>query len=120
MPKLPLWLRKSINMKIIKGDKVLLTIGKDKGRSGEVLVVFPKINRVVVKGLNIFKKHVKAQKGQKGGIIEKERALDASKVMILCPNCQKPSRIAYELDKSGAKHRLCKKCHQLLDSKSSK
>ena len=107
-------------MKLIKGDKVQLTIGKDKGRSGEVLAVFPKLNKIVVKGLNIFKKHIKAQQGQKGGIIEKERSINSSKVMLLCPSCQKPVRVGYQIDKTGSKHRQCKKCHALLDSKASK
>ncbi len=62
-------------MKIIKGDKVQVLIGKDKGRSGEVLKSLPKENKVVVKGLNIFKKHIKASQGNKGGIVEKERGL---------------------------------------------
>ena len=76
-------------MKIKKGDKVISLIGKDKGRSGEVILSLPKKNAVVVKGLNIFKKHFKATQNQAGGILEKERALTVSKVALICPSCQK-------------------------------
>lgn len=107
-------------MKIIKGDKVQVLIGKDKGRTGEVLVSLPKKNKIVVKGLNIFKKHVKASQGNKGGIIEKERALLVSKVALVCPNCSKPTRVSYQIDKSGSKYRICKKCKSLLTSTNKK
>jgi large subunit ribosomal protein L24 len=70
-------------MKILRGDKVKIIIGKDKGREGEVLVASPKTNKVLVKGLGIYKKHIKASKGQAGGIVEKERAFLASNVMVI-------------------------------------
>jgi large subunit ribosomal protein L24 len=101
-------------MKILKGDKVEILIGKDKGRSGEVLRVFAKTEEIVVKGLNLFKKHVKPTQGQKGGIVEKERAIKASKVMLLCPNCQKRIRVAYSIDKNGDKSRICRKCKSII------
>ena len=107
-------------MKIIKGDTVTISIGKDKGRSGEVLVAFPQKKSIIVKGLNIFKKHIKAQKGQKGGIVEKERAILVSKVALLCPACKKTTRVGYQIDASGTKHRLCKKCSAFLDTKATK
>jgi len=102
-------------MKIKKGDKVEIIIGKDKGRSGEVLRVFPKAGEIVVKGLNLFKKHLKPTQGQKGGIIEKERALQASKTMLLCPHCQKKIRVSYQIDKSGQKSRFCRRCQSVID-----
>jgi large subunit ribosomal protein L24 len=101
-------------MKILKGDQVSVLIGKDKGRKGEVIKTFPKTNKVIVKGLNLFKKHIKPSQGQKGGIVEKERPLLASKVIVLCPGCQKPIRIAYTIDKNGNKLRLCRKCKSPL------
>lgn len=107
-------------MKILKSDKVKVLIGKDKGRVGEVIRVFPKTNKIVVKGLNLFKKHLKASQNQKGGIIEKERPLLASKVILVCPNCQKTTRVAYQIDKTGSKYRICKKCQSLLTSKAAK
>lgn len=104
-------------MKILKGDTVTITVGKDKGRSGEVLAAFPKINKIVVKELNIFKKHIKPQQGQKGGIVEKERALLVSKVMLVCPACKKLTRIGYQVDKTNGKVRICKKCQAPLLTK---
>ena len=97
-------------MKILKGDQIRVLIGKDKGRSGEVIKTFPKTGKVIVKGLNLFKKHLKPSRGQKGGIVEKERDYQASKVIVLCHGCQKPIRIAYTIDKNGHKLRLCRKC----------
>ncbi|PIU73539.1 50S ribosomal protein L24 [Candidatus Shapirobacteria bacterium CG06_land_8_20_14_3_00_40_12] len=99
-----------MKMKILTGDHVKILIGKDKGRTGEVIKSFPKTGKVVVKGLNLFKKHLKSSKDQKGGIIEKERSLLSSKVILLCPGCQKPVRVAYTIDKAGHKLRICRKC----------
>jgi len=101
-------------MKIIKGDKVQILIGKDKGRSGEVLVSYPKKNEVLVKDINKYKKHVKSTKDQKGGIIEKNKAIMVCKVALICPSCQKPTRVGYQIDKSGEKYRICKKCKALI------
>ena len=105
-------------MKLIKGDKVKILIGKDKGREGEITQVFPKKDRIVVQGLNLYKKHIKASQQSKGGIIEKERALVASKVMFICPECKKAARIGYQIDKQGNKYRICKKCKALVTNKS--
>ncbi|MFA7301307.1 MAG: 50S ribosomal protein L24 [Candidatus Shapirobacteria bacterium] len=104
-------------MKILKGDQVKILLGKDKGRTGEVLASFPKNNKIIVKGLNIFKKHVKPQNGQKGGIVEKERAFLVSKTALVCPSCNKAVRVGYNVDKNGAKTRICKKCQAPLISK---
>ena len=107
-------------MKIQKGDTVKVLLGKDKGREGEVLAVFPKKESILVKGLNLFKKHVKPTQGQKGGIIEKERALHSSKLMLICPSCKKAARVSYQLDKSGSKYRVCQKCKAVLTTKTTK
>lgn len=104
-------------MKILKGDQVKILLGKDKGREGVVLASFPKANKIVVKGLNMFKKHVKPQNGQKGGIVEKERSLLVSKVTLVCPSCSKSVRVGYNVDKNGVKTRICKKCQAPLISK---
>jgi len=97
-------------MKILKGDKVKILIGKDKGREGVVQKSFPKKSNLIVKDLNIFKKHVKPTQNQKGGIVEKERAIHISKLILICPECQKTTRVGYKIDKSGEKYRICKKC----------
>ena len=118
--KLPHWPKRFTNMKIIKSDKVKILLGKDKGRVGEVVRVFPKKMTIVVKGMNLFKKHVKPSQNQKGGIVEKERPLLISKVALICPNCQKATRVGFEIDKAGHKYRQCKKCHTMLIPKAAK
>lgn len=97
-------------MKIKKGDTVQVLSGNDKGKTGEVLEVMPKTQRVVVKGINIRKKHVKPRKqGEQGGIIPVECAVLASKVNVVCPKCGKATRIGYSVEKEE-KVRICKKC----------
>jgi len=107
-------------MKIKKGDKVQVLSGKDKGRKGEIIHSFPKKQKVLVKGLNIYKKHIKAQSDQPGGIIEIEKPLHISKVQLICPNCQKKTRISYQLDKTNKKFRVCKKCKSIIDKQINK
>jgi len=104
-------------MKIIKGDKVKILIGKDKGREGEVTKSFPKKSSVVVQGLNIFKKHIKPSQKRPGSIVEKERPFHISKVILICPECKKTTRVGYKIDKSGTKYRICKKCQAVLGQK---
>ena len=97
-------------MKVKKGDTVQVLSGNDKGKTGEVLEVMPKQEKVVVKGVNIRKKHVKPRKqGDEGGIISVESAIHTSKVNVVCPKCNKPARIGYKMEKDG-KVRICKKC----------
>ncbi len=97
-------------MKIKKGDTVQVLSGNDKGRTGEVLEVIPKTEKIVVKGINIRKKHVKARKqGEESGIIPVECAIHSSKVSVVCPKCGKPTRIGYKIEKNE-KIRVCKKC----------
>ena len=101
-------------MKIKKGDTVQVLSGNDKGKTGEVLEVIPKTQKVIVKGVNIRKKHVKPRKqGEEGGIISVECAIHSSKVNIICPKCNKPTRIGYEIDKDK-KIRVCRKCGNKL------
>ena len=97
-------------MKIKKGDTVQVLSGNDKGKKGEVLEVIPKTESVVVKGVNVRKKHVKPRKqGEEGGILSIESAVLASKVNVVCPKCGKATRIGYSEEK-GEKVRVCKKC----------
>ena len=96
-------------MRIKKGDKVEVLSGNDKGTTGEVLEVIPKDDKVIVKGVNVRKKHVKAKKqGQESGIIEIECPIPASKVNIVCPKTGKATKIGYIFEK-GEKIRVCKK-----------
>lgn len=102
-------------MKIKKGDTVKILIGKDKGRTGQVIRCLPRQAKVVVKGLNLIKKHQKTTQNQSGGIIQKEAPLHVSKVILVCPHCQKTTRVAYQINSSG-KHRFCKKCQSIITS----
>ena len=97
-------------MKIIKGDQVLITQGKDRGRKGKVLRGFPQIAKILVEGINIKKVHKRPKKeGEKGQVVELPFALDISKVKLICPKCSKPTRVgkATENNKTA---RICKKC----------
>lgn len=97
-------------MKIKKGDTVEVLSGNDKGKKGEVLQVLPSESKVVVKGINVRKKHVKARRqGEEGGIISIEGAVDSSKVNVVCSKCGKATRIGYEVE-NDQKVRVCKKC----------
>jgi large subunit ribosomal protein L24 len=103
-------------VKIKKGDTVLVAIGKDRGRKGKVKKVLPKESKVLVDGLNIYKKNVKAQSKEKpGGIIEVSRPLPVANVVLFCPKCKKTTRIGYVFDKKGMRHRICKKCQEYID-----
>ena len=97
-------------MKIRKGDNVKVLSGNDKGKTGEVLEVIPDTQKIIVKGINVRKKHVKPRKqGEEGGIIPVECAIHSSKVNVVCPKCGKATRIGYVEEKDG-KVRVCKKC----------
>ena len=97
-------------MNIKKGDKVQVLSGNDKGKTGEVLQVMPKEDKVIVKAVNVRKKHVKPRKkGEEGGILSMECPIHSSKVNIVCPKCNKATRIGYEMEKDE-KVRVCKKC----------
>lgn len=97
-------------MKIHKNDKVIVMSGKDKGKEGVVERVSPDYSKVVVKGINVVKRHVKPGRVSKeGGIISIEKPIFASRVLVVCKSCNKPTRIGYKLSNSK-KTRVCKKC----------
>ena len=101
-------------MKIKKGDTVQVLAGNDKGKTGEVLEVMPKDAKIVVKGVNVRKKHIKPRKqGEEGGIIPVECAIDSSKVNVVCPKCGKSTRIEYKIEENK-KVRICKKCGAII------
>lgn len=98
-------------MRIKKGDTVKILSGNDKGKTGEVLSVIPKDNKIVVKGINVRKKHIKPRsQGEEGGIIPVECAIDSSVANVVCPKCGKETKVGYEVDDKGNKKRVCKKC----------
>ena len=97
-------------MKLRKGDTVKVLSGNDKGKTGEVLEVIPKTNKIIVKGVNIRKKHIKPRKqGEEGGIISAECAIHSAKANVVCPKCGKATKIGY-VEEKGEKVRVCKKC----------
>ena len=101
-------------MKVKKGDTVQVLSGNDKGKKGEVLEVIPKDSKVVVKGVNVRKKHIKPRKqGEEGGIISVECAIDSSKVNVVCPKCGKSTRVEYKIE-NDKKVRICKKCGAII------
>lgn len=95
-------------MKFKIGDKVITTAGKDKGKKSEITAVFPKENKVIVKDVNMYVKHIKPMMDRKGEKVRRERALPTAKIAILNDQDQ-PDRIAYQLDKAGNKQRIFRK-----------
>lgn len=103
------------HLKIKKGDKVKVLLGKDRGKEGTVEFVVGKKNRVFVGGSNLYKRHVKKMNGVEGGIIDIPKSLNVSNVGLICPSCKKVTKIGYEIKKevkSGASRRvrICRKC----------
>jgi len=106
------------------GDTVVLLKGKyeDKytktgsRRTGKVLEVSPKENKVIIEGINLITKHVKPNRvGQVGGIVMAEAPVYSCKVQVVCPKCGKPTRVGHAVDKDGNKKRVCKKCGELFN-----
>lgn len=99
-----------------RGDKVLVLSGKDRGKKGKVISTVPATGRVKVEGINIIKKHAKPTKRvPQGGIREMEAEFAASRVMVICPACSKPSRLGKKEMPDGRRVRICKKCGEPLD-----
>ncbi len=101
-------------LKIKIKDKVKVISGKDKGREGIVEKIFPKEKKVLVDGINLYKRHIKGGYGQKSGIYDIPRPLDISRVALICPKCAKPTRVGFSV-KEGKKVRVCKKCKAEID-----
>jgi large subunit ribosomal protein L24 len=122
-----------VKLRIRKGDEVRVIAGKDKGKTGKILRAFPKTNKVMVEGVNIMVKHTKArqtgragrsgaQEIQEGGRIEKPAPMFAPKVMLVCPQCHRPTRVGYAYNEgdeklSKRKYRVCKHpdCGKAID-----
>lgn len=101
-------------MNIKKNDKVVILTGKDKGKTATVKSIITKKNKVIISGLNKFKKHLKPTKtNPQGGISDFEAPISVSNVMLICPSCSKPTKIAYK-NIEDKKVRFCKKCKQTI------
>ncbi len=95
-------------MKIKKNDTVVVLSGKDKGKQGKVLQTMPTVDKVLVEGVNMADRHTRpTQATQQGGIIRKAIPIRASKVMVVCPKCGKPTRCGYKVLEDGSKTRFC-------------
>ena len=103
-------------MHVKRGDTVAVIAGKDKGKEGKVVAAMPEVNKVIVEGVAVAKKHQKARmQGQESGIINKEMPIDASNVMRVCPKCGKPARVGVKTFEDGSKAKYCKKCGETLN-----
>ena len=103
-------------MRIRKNDMVRVISGNDKGKEGKILKVFPGSNRVIVEKVNMLKRHTRASKDvPQGGIIEKEGPINASNVMLVCPNTSKPTRIGKDILSDGSRARVSKRSGEMLN-----
>ncbi len=107
--------RHRINLR--KNDNVQVIAGKDAGKTGRILKVIPEKNRLIVQGVSMIKRHTRPnpQRGIKGGIAEREAAVHASNVMIVCGECGKRTRIGHKVLSDGKKVRICRRCEGVLD-----
>ncbi|MDO8570078.1 MAG: 50S ribosomal protein L24 [Candidatus Daviesbacteria bacterium] len=102
-----------ITMKILKNDTVKILLGKDTGKTGKVLRVYPKKDKVLVEGINSFKRHIKKTGQHDGGIIDISKPVNISNVMLVCPSCKKDTKVGFEI-KNGEKTRICRKCKEVI------
>ncbi|MBA2285334.1 MAG: 50S ribosomal protein L24 [Ktedonobacteraceae bacterium] len=113
-------------MNIKKGDTVLIITGKDRGKQGLVSRAMPQIDKVIVEGLNIVKKHVRPQgQTRQGGVIDKAMPIHVSNTMLICTECGQPTRVAHERRPMGADQkvrpvRICKKCEKIIEERARK
>jgi len=103
-------------VQIRKNDSVIVIGGKERGKTGKVLRVVPDKDAVIIERLNIVKRHTKPRGPQQpGGIVEKEAAIHASNIMILCDKCNAPVRVGHKTLADGKKIRICRRCNEALD-----
>jgi large subunit ribosomal protein L24 len=102
-------------LKIKKGDRVVVLAGRDKGKKGEVVKVFPAENRAVVRGVNVVRKHQKQTPNQEGGIVPKEAPIHISNIAIEDPKDGEPSRVGYKVLEDGRKVRFAKRSGEVID-----
>ncbi|MPM44959.1 50S ribosomal protein L24 [bioreactor metagenome] len=103
-----------MSMNVKKGDTVVVLSGKDRGKQGKVMGSVPKTGKVVVEGINMVTCHVKPRKqGETGGIVKREAAIASSKVQVVCPKCNKGTRVAHKIE-NGKSVRVCKHCGAAL------
>jgi len=104
-----------LKLKIKKGDKVIVTTGKDKGKLGNVVSVNPKENKAIVSGVNIAKRHTKPTRDSEGGIVSKEMPIQISNIAIVDPKSGKATKVGFKIQKDGAKVRYAKASGEIID-----
>jgi len=100
-----------------KNDRVVVITGKDRGKTGRVIEVHPRKRKVLVEGVNVVKRHNKAntRSGVQGGIVERESPIDVSNVMVMCPTCGQATRAGHQVLTDGSRTRACKKCGAAIE-----
>ena len=103
-------------MQIKKNDNVMVVSGKEKGKRGRVIAVYPATNRLLIEKLNMIKRHTRPnQQMRQGGIVEKESPISASNVKVICTKCDKPTSVSRMEQGEGTRVRVCKKCNEAID-----
>jgi large subunit ribosomal protein L24 len=103
-------------MQIKKNDNVMVIAGKEKGKRGRVIAVYPSTNRLLVEKLNMIKRHTKPnQQLRQGGIVEKENPISASNVQLICSKCDKPTSVSKQAQGDGPRARVCRLCNAAID-----
>jgi large subunit ribosomal protein L24 len=103
-------------MKVRKNDTVIVIAGKDRGKKGKVRRALPNKDRVIVEGLNMIKRHSRAQRAtRQAGIIELEAPIHVSNVMLVCDKCGKPTRVGFRFLSDGKRVRICNSCQEVID-----
>ena len=98
-----------------KGDEIIATRGRDKGKKGKIEKVITQENKIIVSGINVYKRHRKITRSQPAGIYEVIRPIDVSKVSIICPKCNKQTKVGFKIE-NKKKIRICKKCSGSLNA----
>ena len=112
-------LQKAVKMKLKVGDQIIVTTGKHKGQTGSIKKVLPKLNKVLIEGVNLVVRHQKPSQLQEvGGIVKINKPIEASNVAILEPDSQKPSRIGYKIESNGRKVRIYKRTNSPISNQS--
>lgn len=107
-----------MRIKIHKGDNIKILSGRDRGKTGAVERVLSKTRMVVVTGLNLVKKHAKPKRrAPHGGIISLPAPMPIAKVIVICPRCQKPTRVKVTIDAENNRYRVCRNCQEMIDAK---
>lgn len=102
-------------MRLKKNDQVVVLTGKDRGKKGRVMKVYPVDNRALVEKINYQTVYLrKSQQNPKGGITKVEGKISAANLKLVCPRCAKPTRVGYSILGDGTKQRVCKHCHEIM------